>query len=235
MKWSIKLRGTVGEFSLDVELAGEAVTALVGPNGAGKSTVLRAFLHPPESLEGELCLDGAVLWGDGERVPIEARGIAYVGAKPSLFPRQTVQQNVAFGPRMRGQTDANARASEWLKKLAIAHLSERREGLSAGELQRMALARALASSPRLLLLDEPMASLDHLGRAELRPALEAALANVPATVLVTHAPQDVAAYADQVAAIEDGRAVQSGSPASVQSAPATAFLRAFFADLEPAS
>jgi molybdate transport system ATP-binding protein len=242
-----RLRLARGSFvlALDLAVAPGEVVALLGPNGAGKSTALAALagLLPTdgsrvvvdgEVLDGQV-LDGQVLDGpapDGSasavHVPARARRVGTVFQDHRLFPHLTALENVAFGPRSRGvpARAARARALDELRRVGLAELAGHRPGsLSGGQSQRVAVARALAADPRLLLLDEPLAALD----AEQRPAVRAAIADVlsavpVATVLVTHDPVDAVALADRVVVLEDGVVVQRGTPTEVLTDPHTAYV-----------
>lgn len=232
---SAALRVRREQFALDVEFTVPAggVLGVIGPNGAGKSTLLLALAGAIELEGGAVSIDGAELDAAPER-----RGVGVVFQDALLFPHLSVFDNVAFGPRERGQTRVAARslARSWLDRLGIAHLAHRRPGgLSGGEAQRAALARALAVAPRLLLLDEPLAALD----VEVRDAVRADLsAHVGAfggvTVVVAHDRDDVAALAEQVLVVEGGRVVQRGTLAELTAHPATDFVRRFTASTPPA-
>src|SRR5690606_39075573 len=137
--------------------------------------------------------------------------------------------NVAFGPRSRRLPDAAARATRWLERLGVAHLAQRRpRGLSGGQAARVALARALAAEPEVLLLDEPLASLDAVAAPELRHLLAETLRDAGlTTVLVSHDVLDAALVADHVAVLREGRVVEHGPRAEVLGAPRTEFTAAF--------
>ncbi len=226
------LRVDRGRFRLDVtiEVAPNQVVALLGPNGAGKSTSLQC-------LAGLLPLSaGGIRLGEhvhdhptaGVFVPPQQRGIGVVFQDYLLFPHLTALDNVAFGLRCAGAPRGSARrdAAGWLARIGLAdHADSRPSSLSGGQAQRVALARALAPQPRLLLLDEPLAALDAatrtLVRSELRPHLRAFAG---CTVLITHDPLDAMILADRIVVIEDGRVVQTGTPAEVARAPLTDYV-----------
>ena len=203
-------RKTLREFTLDVELElARGVTVLAGPSGAGKSTLLRivAGLVRPDA--GRVVLGGRVLHGPGVDVPPFRRDVAYLFQEYALFPHLDVLDNVAYGLAARGvpREQRRARALEWLERLGLAALARARpRALSGGERQRAALARALAWTPRALLLDEPFAALDAATRLRVRDEVRATLAplDVP-VVLVTHDEADVAAFAAPVVRLERGR------------------------------
>jgi molybdate transport system ATP-binding protein len=166
--------------------------------------------------------------GTVAHVPARDRRVGTVFQDHRLFPHLTALENVAFGPRSRGVPAhaARSRALDELRRVGLAELAGRRPAeLSGGQSQRVAVARALAADPRLLLLDEPLAALD----AEQRPAVRAALAEVLqevrlATLLVTHDPVDAVALADRVVVLEGGVVVQRGTPAEVLTDPHTAYV-----------
>lgn len=209
------------EASLTAE-PGEIV-ALVGPNGAGKTSLLRA-------IAGLLPSSGSVQLAGREvgALPVHDRGIGWVPQAPSLFAHLSARDNAAYALRCRGSRRSVARtqAQDWLDRLGIGDLGDLRPAsLSGGQVARVALARALAAEPDLLLLDEPLAALDSSTRDDVRRLLRSTLAGGSAPVLiVTHDPVDVVALADRLVVVEDGRVVQEGSPAAVSSAPRSAWV-----------
>ncbi len=203
--------------SLDVA-DGEIVTVL-GPSGSGKSTLLRvvAGLQQPDS--GRVLLDGV----DLAPVPAHRRGIGLVFQDHALFQHRDVEGNVGFGLRMRGDPPESVRARVQ-GLLAVVGLSgyERRSvaTLSGGEQQRVALARALAPEPRVLLLDEPLGSLDRRLRDRLLEDLERLFTELGVTALyVTHDQGEAFALGDRVAVVRRGRVVQTGTPDELWSHP----------------
>ena len=196
--------------SLDVA-DGEIVTVL-GPSGSGKTTLLRviAGLQVPDA--GHVLLDGADLAG----VPPHRRGVGLVFQDHALFPHRDVFANVAFGLRMRGDSaDAiETRTAELLALVGLAGLEKRSVGtLSGGEQQRVALARALAPEPRILLLDEPLGSLDRRLRDRLLDDLERLFDELGVTaVYVTHDQTEAFTLGDRVAVMRDGHVVQVATP-----------------------
>lgn len=213
------------DVSLTVE-AGETL-ALLGPSGCGKSTVLRmiAGLETPDS--GRVSVAGREV----TTLPPEQRHVGLVFQDYALFPHLSVLDNVAYGPRRRGETKlaAQARAHEALELVALAELAGRFPAqLSGGQQQRVALARALATRSPLLLLDEPLSNLDEKLRAELRSELRALFGRVGAGVLiVTHDQREALALADRVAVMRAGQIVQVGAAREVFREPKTAWVAEF--------
>jgi molybdate transport system ATP-binding protein len=216
-------------FTLDVTLsaaAGETV-AVLGPNGAGKTTLLRA-LAGLEDMEGRVTLDGEVLEDTyrGVHVPAERRHAGLVFQDHVLFPHLSVLENVAFGLRAGGKPHAPAAARKWLDDAGLGDRAEALpRALSGGQAQRVALLRALATEPKLLLLDEPLSSLDVSVRAEVRRELTRQLASFNGVrLLVTHDPLEAMALADRLVVLEHGEVVQSGKPEEVTARPRSRFV-----------
>jgi molybdate transport system ATP-binding protein len=208
------------------------VVAIVGPNGAGKTTLLRAIagLVPLDS--GRVEVDGEVLEDSaaGVRVLPEHRPIGVVFQDHLLFPHLSALDNVAFGLRARGEGRRQAReqASAWLQRVGLSdHAGRKPRALSGGQAQRVAVARALVTEPRVLLLDEPLAAVDASARVELRRTLRAQLAAYQGVrLLVTHDPLEAMALADRLVVMESGRLVQEGPIAEVTARPRSAWVAA---------
>ena len=225
-----------GAFTLKVGLHAEpgTVIAVLGPNGAGKTTLLRvlAGLQPIDRgsvhLAGRLVDNGRAPAGRRVFVPARERAAGVVFQDYLLFPHMSVLANVAFGPRARRLQSPEALAQNALTSLGIGDLADRKPGtLSGGQAQRVAVARALAIEPKVLLLDEPLAALDAQVRDTVRGELASTLQHFAgATVLVTHDPLDAFALADQIVVIESGQVTQVGSPASLVSHPMTEYVAA---------
>ena len=213
------------DVSLDVPEG--SLTALLGPSGSGKSTLLRvvAGLETPDT--GTVVLEGA----DVTRVPAQRRGIGFVFQHYAAFKHMTVRENVAFGPKVRKRPKAEvaAKVDELLALVGLDGFAARYPSqLSGGQRQRMALARALAVEPRVLLLDEPFGALDANVRAELRAWLRRLHERVPVTtVLVTHDQEEAMEVADRIAVLRDGRLEQVGAPRDLYERPANDFVMGF--------
>jgi molybdate transport system ATP-binding protein len=221
-----------GAFTLRAAVAavpGE-VLAVLGPNGSGKSTLLTAIAGLTPLAAGRISLDGVSLDDAGSGTFVEAarRPVGYVFQDYRLFPHLSVLDNVAFSPRARGLGRARSRAvaATWLDRLGLSDLARRRPGdLSGGQAQRVALGRALAGSPALLLLDEPLSALDARTRLEVQGELRRHLADFAGPcLLVTHDPLEALVLADRLLVLEHGRVVQEGSPAQVARRPATEYV-----------
>jgi molybdate transport system ATP-binding protein len=196
------------------------VVAVIGPNGAGKSSLLHAVagLVPAE---GELRVDGRA-WTS---LPVRERAVGMAFQDRLLFPHLTTLENVAFGPRIAGapRDEARRTAQGWLDRFGVGDLAGRKpRRLSGGQAQRVSIARALATDPQVLLLDEPFSGLDVGVSATLRVELARHLASYDGvTLLVTHDAIDALTLADVVWVLDEGRLVQVGAPREVAAQPLT--------------
>ena len=210
-----------------LDVAEGSLTALLGPSGSGKSTLLRviAGLESPDT--GAVTIDGA----DATPLPPQKRGIGFVFQHYAAFKHMTVRNNVAFGMtvRKRPKPEIRAKVDELLELVGLDGLAERYPSqLSGGQRQRMALARALAVQPSVLLLDAPVGALDAKVRAELRAWLRRLHEEVHVTtVLVTHDQEEAMEVADTLAVMDRGRIVQTGSPRELYEQPADSFVMGF--------
>ncbi len=196
------------------------ITCLLGASGCGKSTLLGLAAGLLSVQQGSIALGGEVLADADRSPPPEARPVGLVFQDGALFPHMTIAANVAFGlPRER-----RGEADRWLDQVGLAGLGARYpHELSGGQQQRAALARAMAPGPRVLLMDEPFASVDIVLRRKLRRDCRILLREAGATVvLVTHDPAEALDIADRIAVMEAGRIVQFGTPHELHHTPATA-------------
>jgi sulfate transport system ATP-binding protein len=203
------------------------LTALLGPSGSGKSTLLRviAGLEAPDS--GTIVVSGS----DATRLPPQKRGIGFVFQHYAAFKHMTLHENVAFGLkiRKRPKADVNAKVGELLHLVGLDGFADRYPSqLSGGQRQRMALARALAVEPSVLLLDEPFGALDANVRGDLRAWLRRLHEEVPVTtVLVTHDQEEAMELADRIVLLRDGKVAQIGAPRELYEQPADSFVMSF--------
>jgi molybdate transport system ATP-binding protein len=200
-------------FSLDVDLTlpGRGVTAVFGHSGSGKTTLLRCIAGLERAPHGRLAVDGEVWQDAGRWVPTHRRPIGYVFQEASLFAHLSVMGNLRYG--MKRVRDAQrVSLDQAIELLGIGHLLDRKpDRLSGGERQRVGIARALAVSPRLLLMDEPLAALDLKRKQEILPYLERLHDELEIPVLyVSHSPDEVARLADHLVAMEAGRVLADG-------------------------
>ncbi|HEY6149014.1 MAG TPA: sulfate ABC transporter ATP-binding protein [Gaiellaceae bacterium] len=204
-----------------------SLTALLGPSGSGKSTLLRviAGLERPET--GQVLLGGE----DVTSKPARARGVGMVFQHYAAFKHMTVWDNVAFGLtiRKRPRTEVKQRVHELLELVQLEGLAKRYPAqLSGGQRQRMALARALAVEPQVLLLDEPFGALDARVRKELRAWLRRLHDEVHVTtIIVTHDQEEAMEVAGQIVLLNEGRVEQVGSPRELYESPANEFVMSF--------
>jgi sulfate transport system ATP-binding protein len=220
-----------GEFSalssVTLEVPEGSLTALLGPSGSGKSTLLRIIsgLEQPDS--GAVLIDGA----DVTAARPQDRGIGFVFQHYAAFAHMTVRENVSFGLRIRKRPreEITKRVDELLALVGLKQWSEQHpHQLSGGQRQRMALARALAIEPRVLLLDEPFGALDATVRAELRQWLRRLHDEQGVTtVLVTHDQEEAMEVADRIAVMNAGEIEQVGSPREIYDRPASDFVMGF--------
>jgi putative ABC transport system ATP-binding protein len=197
------------------------VLGIVGPSGAGKSTLLRLVNRLDEPTEGSVYFQGS----DYRDLPPETlrRSIGMVMQRAYLFPG-TIAENIAFGPRQRGEAMASAQIDALLAEVGLdGYASRDALTLSGGEAQRVAITRALANDPEVLLLDEPTSALDEASRGSVERLLERLIRHRHLTCLwVTHSPEQARAMADQVLMLEAGRMKALGTPQEVLNHPGQA-------------
>jgi molybdate transport system ATP-binding protein len=220
MTLSVSLRHRFHGFTLDVAFeAPPGVTVLFGPSGSGKTTIVNALAGLLTPDHGQIEADGTVLLDTKGRVmvPPHRRRIGYVFQEGRLFPHLTVRQNLTYGRFFAPRRERTGRIEPVVDLLGIGHLLDRRPGaLSGGEKSRVAIGRALLASPRLLLADEPLASLDEARRAEILPYFERLRDELAIPILyVSHSSAEVARLATTIVALKDGRVASIGPAADV--------------------
>jgi sulfate transport system ATP-binding protein len=213
--------------NVDFDVPTGSLTALLGPSGSGKSTLLRAIAGLEQPDTGTITISDR----DVTTVPPQRRGIGFVFQHYAAFKHLTVRDNVAFGLKIRRRPKAEIteKVDNLLEVVGLSGFQTRYPSqLSGGQRQRMALARALAVDPQVLLLDEPFGALDARVRDDLRAWLRRLHDEVHVTtVLVTHDQAEALDVADRIAVLKDGRVEQVGSPKTVYDAPANAFVMSF--------
>jgi len=212
---AVQIQKRLGEFTVDTSFTSEGgATVLFGPSGAGKTSVINMIAGLMKPDHGRIALNGEVLFDNSARIdmPASRRRIGYVFQEGRLFPHFSVGRNLDYGRWLGGHANDTAAFSRVVDLLDISHLLDRRPGkLSGGERQRVAVGRALLMRPRLLLLDEPLASLDAARKREILPYLERLRdeARVP-LVYVSHNATEVRRIATRVVRLEGGSVVATG-------------------------
>ena len=228
---AIEVTKKFGDFvaldNVSVTIPEGSLTALLGPSGSGKSTLLRVIAGLEEPEAGQVLLGGE----DVTRKPARARGVGMVFQHYAAFKHMTVWDNVAFGltVRKRPRAEIKQRVHELLELVQLEGLAKRYPAqLSGGQRQRMALARALAVEPQVLLLDEPFGALDARVRKELRAWLRRLHDEVHVTtIIVTHDQEEAMEVAGQIVLLNEGRVEQVGSPRELYESPANEFVMSF--------
>jgi sulfate transport system ATP-binding protein len=235
---SIEVRGVnkrFGDFvaldDVSVSLPTGQLTALLGPSGGGKSTLLRIIAGLESADTGEVTIEGR----QATHLPPQKRDVGFVFQHYAVFKHLTVAENVAFGLRIRKRPKAEvaAKVDELLRLVHLSQFAGRKPAqLSGGQRQRMALARALAVEPSVLLLDEPFGALDAKVRKELRDWLRRLHDEVPVTtVFVTHDQEEAMEVADEIVVINEGRVEQVGTPDELYDSPANDFVMGFLGEV----
>jgi thiamine transport system ATP-binding protein len=223
----VRFDGRAALDGVDLAFDDTEIVALLGPSGSGKTTLLRVVAGLQAPTVGRVLLDGR----DLAEVPVHRRGVGLMFQDFALFPHRDVGGNVAFGLRMQGvgATEVETRVAEVLELVGLAGTERRAVStLSGGEQQRVALARALAPRPRVLMLDEPMGSLDRVLRERLPLELRRIFEGLGVTVLyVTHDQDEALAVADRTVLLRDGRVEADASSEALWSEPPTAFAARF--------
>jgi molybdate transport system ATP-binding protein len=213
----IEIEKKLGDFAINALFASEAgATVLFGPSGSGKTSIINMVAGLLKPDRGRIELDGNVLFDSAARINVPAwqRRVGYVFQEGRLFPHLSVKHNLTYGRWMGGHPHDPAAFAEAVELLDIGQLLDRRPGkLSGGERQRVAVGRALLMKPQLLLLDEPLASLDASRKAEILPYLERLRdeAKVP-MIYVSHDPAEVKRIAMRVVRLDGGHVVATGGP-----------------------
>ena len=206
---------------------------IIGPSGCGKTTTLRAIAGLETPQAGEISIDGKLVFSSRARVnvPPERRNVGLVFQSWANWPHMSVRQNISYALRIRRQpAGVIEQMTQWALKLTqLENFAERRASqLSGGQQQRVALARSLASSPAVLLLDEPLSNLDPMLRASVRTEMAALKQQVRMTAIhVTHDQEEAFALCDRVIVMQAGEMVQMGEPAEVYNAPRNRFVAQF--------
>ncbi|WP_026620659.1 molybdate transport system ATP-binding protein [Ensifer sp. WSM1721] len=225
MRLEVEARHRIGSFTIDAAFGSDGgVTALFGRSGSGKTSLVNIIAGLLRADAGRIVLDGDVI-ADSTRgvfTPIHRRHFGYVFQEARLFPHLSVRRNLAYGRWFAGASESASEFSRIVEMLGIGHLLDRRPStLSGGERQRVAVGRALLASPRLLLMDEPLAALDEARKAEILPYLERLRdeTRIP-IVYVSHSVAEVARLAERVVVLDDGRVKAAGDVSAVLSQPA---------------
>jgi len=213
--------------NVSLEVPSGSLTALLGPSGGGKSTLLRVIAGLEEPDSGTVILDGADLTAS----PARERGVGFVFQHYAAFKHMTVRDNVAYGLkiRKRPKDEIQDRVQELLRLVHLDGFADRYPAqLSGGQRQRMALARALAVEPKVMLLDEPFGALDATVRKELRAWLRRLHEDVHVTtIFVTHDQEEAMEVAEQIVVLNEGRVEQEGAPRELYEKPANEFVMSF--------
>ncbi len=214
---------------VDLAVGANEIVALVGPSGCGKTTILRMIAGLEPMGAGRIEIGGTTVADGRQLVPTEKRGIALVFQEHALFPHLDVAKNVAFGMRAHHVPDVEAKTTEMLELVGLDALASRDpDQLSGGEQQRVAVARALAVKPTLLLLDEPFNSLDAGLRTSVRRDIRRLIKETDTSaLLVTHDQEEAMSMADRIVVVRKGAVQQVGTPEDVYANPRTPFVARF--------
>ena len=207
------------KFRLDVELClpGKGITAVFGESGSGKTTLLRCIAGLEKRADGIVRMKSEVWQEDKYFLSTSLRHVGYVFQEPSLFPHLTIEGNIQFGVKRRGQDADNNDIEEIVRLLDLGNLlNDYPSKLSGGEKQRVAIARAILTKPKLLLMDEPLAALDMNRKREFLPYLEAIRERLETPIIyVTHSMEEVSRLSDYLVLMREGKAVSTGTLSEV--------------------
>ena len=218
---------------VDLEIAPGEVVCLLGPSGCGKTTMLRILAGLEDLQRGRIVAEGRVLADGRVNVAPEDRSVSLLFQDFALFPHLTVYENVVFGLTSLSAEERHERAMEVLEQVGMLDYTEHfPHVLSGGQQQRIALARARAPRPRMMLLDEPFSNLDVGLRAQVRDLVLHVLKNTTSmTLMVTHDPEEAMFMGDRIAVMRAGRIVQQGTPEELYYAPEEAFVMRLFGEV----
>jgi iron(III) transport system ATP-binding protein len=218
--------------NLFLDVADGEFVAILGSSGSGKTTLLRLIAGFDDPDTGEISISGKLVAGKNIFVPAEARKVGYVPQDAALFPHLSVSENIAFGLKGLSKPARTARVRELLTLVSMeAFENQSSTSLSGGQKHRIAIARALAPEPELILLDEPFAALDAELRSRIRDEIKDVLDKVSSTtILVTHDQEEALSIADRVALLRDGSFAQIGNPREIYAAPVDLGVATFLGD-----
>ncbi len=227
------------EVNAEFQVRAGSTLAIMGPSGAGKSTIVNAIAGTQKIAGGRIELDSKVLADEHQHLAPHLRGVGLLSQEPHLFPHMDALKNIAFGAHASGiaKPAALETARGWLKRLGLEELTHQRPAaLSGGQRQRIALARALAARPKLLLIDEPFASLDVEAAMDMRQLVRDELTRTSTSaILISHSAADTQSLADELVVLDRGQIVDSGSVQEVFANPVNRFMRAVVATLPAAA
>lgn len=201
----------IKDFNLEIKKGD--IVSILGESGSGKSTILRIIAGLEDAYSGEILIDGNLVYSKDKSIEPEKRGIGMVFQDYALFPHMTVAKNIMFGLK---KMDKSQREKRMIEMLKLVNLEEYKDKypyeLSGGQQQRIAIARAIAPSPSLLLLDEPFSNLDANLQSKIRSELKEIIQKANITsIFVTHDKEDAKALADKVVILDKGEIIKSGS------------------------
>ena len=206
------------------------ILAILGESGSGKSTLLRLISGFETAQEGALYIDNKKIFEGFHKVPVEKRGIGFVFQDYALFPHLTVEENIKFGLDKLNKKEKEQRVEKMLQLVSLKDFSKKYpHELSGGQQQRIALARALAPEPKLILFDEPFSNLDANLQGKIREELKEILKNTETTALfVSHNKEDALHIADKAIILYKGDIVQEGNPQEIYDNPKTPYVAHLF-------